>query len=63
MRTKINHANLLGVLESAFPCGVEKPNKVAAAHVADFVDAVIARHRLDGGKTYRMKLAMSLAVR
>ena len=35
--------DLLSVLESTFACGIEKSDKMSAAHIADLVDSVIAK--------------------
>jgi len=56
--------DLLSVLESAFTSRVEKPYEMPAAHIADFVDAIVSVKLLAGASiTYRMKFAKSLAVR
>jgi len=38
LRTK---DNLLGILEASLTCGVEKADKVAAAHITHFVNSVV----------------------
>lgn len=54
--------NSLSVLEAAFAGRVEEPDEMSAAHVRDLVNAVIAV-LVRAEETYRIKPAMSLAVR
>lgn len=52
-----NELEVVGVLETTLAGGVEELNDVAAAHVTDFVNSVVAD--LLGFQTYRMKFAKS----